>query len=121
MDPVTAGQTAAQVAKVLSESQNVQQVLAWVCAALVVAVIALAVLNWRQAERRQEDTKNHGAALAQAEANRRIEVRELLEKQSVALAELARALDAEHDRSRAIGGPVDDVDQPNKSGARRRV
>ncbi len=116
MDPVSATQAAAAISKALAEAQNVQQILAIVAGVLLAALLLLAFLYWKE-------SKEHREELKKEQDDRRIEVRELLERQANALADLARALDSEHDRSRAIGGPVDDEgrDQPNKSGARRRV
>ena len=112
-----------QTAKALAEAQNVQQILAIICGVLVASVILLAVLYRRETIDRREETKAHGDAMKAAEVERRVEVRGLLETMAERIERLALALDAEHDRGRAIGGPVDrdDPDGPNKSGARRRV
>lgn len=120
MDPVTVG---TQTAKALAEAQNVQQILAIMAGVLLSALILVCVLYRRETIDRREETKAHGEAMKAAEVERRVEVRGLLETMAARIERLALALDAEHDRSRAIGGPVgrDEPDGPNKSGARRRV
>ena len=115
MDPVTSAQAAAQVTKALAEAQNVQTVLAIVVGVLLFALIAVCFLYWKE-------TRESRSELKKEQDDRRKEVRELFESFTLRIEDLAKALDAEHDRSRVIGGPVDDGrDQPNKSGARRRV
>lgn len=112
-----------QTAKALAEAQNVQQILAIIAGVLLAALIAVCVLYRRETIDRREETKAHGVAMKAAEVERRVEVRDLLETMAQRIERLALALDAEHDRVRAIGGPVgrDEPDGPNKSGARRRV
>ena len=117
MDPVTSSaQAAAAVTKALAEAQNVQTILAIVVGVLLFALVAVCFLYWKE-------TRESRGELKKEQDDRRKEVRELFEAFTTRIEALAKALDAEHDRSRAIGGPVDDDgrDQANKSGARRRV
>lgn len=100
MDPVTLG---TQTAKALAEAQNVQQILAIIAGALLVALLLLAVLYRRESIDRREDAVKHGDALRTAEVERRVEVRGLLESMATRIEALARALDEEHDRKRANG------------------
>lgn len=112
MDPATIG---TQTAKALAEAQNVQQILAIVAGVLVAALFALALLYWKE-------SREHRAELKKEQDDRRLEVRELYDLMTSRLSDLAKALDAEHDRTRAVGGLVgDEPDQASKSGARRRV